>query len=111
MRATPPETSTAMLVWAGAPGALVGSMPATLGTGMTRCQDSTRSVTISGVSDEAERKPRPYRGVGAEERRADRLARLLDAGVCVVAAKGWHATTVRDVCAASKLTERYFYEA
>lgn len=54
---------------------------------------------------------RPYRGRSADERRAERRERLLDAGLEVVAEKGWHATTVRDVCSRAKLTERYFYEA
>lgn len=55
--------------------------------------------------------PRSYRGRTADERRAERRERLLDAALEVVAEKGWHATTVRDVCSHAKLTERYFYEA
>lgn len=54
---------------------------------------------------------RPYRGQSAEERRAARRVALLDAALAVVADKGWHSTTVRDVCQKAKLTERYFYEA
>ncbi|MBJ7328408.1 MAG: TetR/AcrR family transcriptional regulator [Solirubrobacteraceae bacterium] len=54
---------------------------------------------------------RPYGGRSADERRAERRARLLDAGLDVVAEKGWPNTTVRDVCTRAKLTERYFYEA
>lgn len=54
---------------------------------------------------------RPYRGVGPEQRRDERRARLLDAGLDVVAEHGWPDTTVRRVCARAGLTERYFYEA
>jgi AcrR family transcriptional regulator len=54
---------------------------------------------------------RSYRGRSADERRAERRERLVDAALEVVAEKGWHATTVRDVCSHAKLTERYFYEA
>jgi AcrR family transcriptional regulator len=54
---------------------------------------------------------RTYRGVSAEERRAERRARLLEGGLDVVAEQGWPDTTVRRVCAQAGLTERYFYEA
>lgn len=54
---------------------------------------------------------RPYRGVSAEQRRAERRARLIEAGLEVIAARGWPAATVRDVCAEARLTERYFYES
>jgi AcrR family transcriptional regulator len=54
---------------------------------------------------------RPYRGVTAQERREERRAKLLEAGLDVVAEDGWPDTTVRKVCAAAGLTERYFYEA
>ena len=52
-----------------------------------------------------------YRGVPAEERRADRRKRLLEAGVDVIGRSGWQNTTVRAVCAEAGLTERYFYES
>ncbi len=54
---------------------------------------------------------RPYRGVSADRRRADRRARLVEAGLDVIATKGAERATVRDVCLAAGLTERYFYEA
>jgi AcrR family transcriptional regulator len=54
---------------------------------------------------------RPYRGVGAQQRREERRAKLLQAGLDVVAEDGWAETTVRKVCARAGLTERYFYEA
>jgi AcrR family transcriptional regulator len=54
---------------------------------------------------------RPYRGVSAEQRRADRRERLLEAGLDLFGSDGWGATTVRGVCARAGLTERYFYES
>lgn len=52
-----------------------------------------------------------YRGATAEERRAERRARLLDAGLELVGTDGWYAATVRAVCARARLTTRYFYES
>ena len=52
-----------------------------------------------------------YRGVGADERRAERRARLLEAALELVGSGGWQAATVRAVCAHAKLTTRYFYES
>jgi AcrR family transcriptional regulator len=54
---------------------------------------------------------RPYRGVSAEQRRADRRERLLEAGLDLLGGEGFGATTVRGVCARAGLTERYFYES
>ncbi|MGN6609235.1 MAG: TetR/AcrR family transcriptional regulator [Jatrophihabitans sp.] len=54
---------------------------------------------------------RPYRGVSADARRADRRARLLEAGREQVGAVGVTAVTVDAVCARAGLSKRYFYEA
>ena len=54
---------------------------------------------------------RAYRGVPAEQRRADRRERLVAAGIEEVGSAGWHGLTVRAVCSRAKLTERYFYES
>lgn len=54
---------------------------------------------------------RRYRGVSEEQRRAERRARLVAAGVAVFGGEGYHAATVKAVCAAAGLTERYFYES
>jgi AcrR family transcriptional regulator len=54
---------------------------------------------------------RPYRGVSAEDRRAARRERLLEAALDLLGGEGWGATTVRGVCARAGLTERYFYES
>jgi AcrR family transcriptional regulator len=54
---------------------------------------------------------RRYRGASLPQRRAERRARLLQAGVDTFGTRGYHAVTVREVCAAAGLTERYFYES
>jgi AcrR family transcriptional regulator len=54
---------------------------------------------------------RQWRGVSADQRRAERRAKLIEAGLEVIGTRGWPATTVRSVCAEAGLTERYFYEA
>ena len=53
---------------------------------------------------------RVYAGRTPEERRDERRARLLDAGLEVFAAQGWHAAKVAGVCRAAGVGPRYFYE-
>ncbi len=52
-----------------------------------------------------------YRGVSADDRRAERRERLLDAGFEILGTEGWQATTVRGVCQRASLNPRYFYES
>lgn len=52
-----------------------------------------------------------YAGVSAEDRRAERRARLLEAALHVVGTDGWQAAGVRAVCLRAGLTPRYFYES
>lgn len=54
---------------------------------------------------------RRYGGVSPEDRQQLRREKLIQAGIDVFGAQGYHATTVRDICTAAKLTERYFYES
>lgn len=54
---------------------------------------------------------RSWRGVSADERQAHRRQQLVDAGLEVIGTQGWANTTVRAVCRAAGLTERYFYQA
>lgn len=54
---------------------------------------------------------RSYRGLSQEERRADRRARLVAAAIAVYGERGYHQATVKAVCEAAGLTERYFYES
>lgn len=54
---------------------------------------------------------RAYRGLSPEARKAERRERLVAAGVEVFGTVGFRAATVRQICAAAGLTERYFYES
>lgn len=54
---------------------------------------------------------RSWKGVSADERRAQRRRQLVDAGLEVIGTEGWASTTVRAVCREAGLTERYFYQA
>ncbi len=54
---------------------------------------------------------RRYRGQDMEDRRALRRQRLLEAGLTVFGEAGYHGATVRSICAAAGLSERYFYES
>ena len=60
---------------------------------------------------DAEAAGRRYRGASLPQRRAERRARLVQAGIEAFGTRGYHAVTVRDLCAAAGLTERYFYES
>lgn len=52
-----------------------------------------------------------YQGVPLEQRRAARREALIRAAVAVYGERGYRAATVKAVCAAAGLTERYFYES
>jgi AcrR family transcriptional regulator len=54
---------------------------------------------------------RPYRGAPQDERRAQRRSQLIAAGVAVYGERGYRQATVKAVCEAAGLTERYFYES
>jgi AcrR family transcriptional regulator len=54
---------------------------------------------------------RPYKGVSADERRAQRRERLMEAGLDVLGSEGIAGLTMTEVCARAGLTERYFYES
>jgi AcrR family transcriptional regulator len=55
--------------------------------------------------------PRRYGGKSADERRAERRAALVAAALDIWQEQGWAAVTMRGVCAAAGLTDRYFYES
>ena len=50
-------------------------------------------------------------GKTVEERRSERWRRLIDAAVKVYGERGYRNSTVKAVCDAAGLTERYFYES
>jgi AcrR family transcriptional regulator len=53
---------------------------------------------------------RIWRGRGADERKAERRAQLLTAAAKVYGERGFRNSSVKAVCEAAGLTERYFYE-
>jgi AcrR family transcriptional regulator len=63
------------------------------------------------ISDSSPPNKRRYGGVLPEERQRLRRAKLIEGAIEVFGTKGYHATTVREVCIAAHLTERYFYES
>jgi AcrR family transcriptional regulator len=54
---------------------------------------------------------RTYAGETGDERRERRRAALMEAALDVVADGGWDRVTVRAVCTAARLNDRYFYES
>jgi AcrR family transcriptional regulator len=54
---------------------------------------------------------RQYGGHSAEERRLARRERLIEAAIRVYGEVGYRNATVKAVCEAAELTERYFYES
>jgi AcrR family transcriptional regulator len=53
---------------------------------------------------------RVYAGRSADERRAERRERLLDAGLELFGTTGFHKTTIPMLCSASGVTARHFYD-
>ena len=54
---------------------------------------------------------RAYGGVALEERVAARRTRFIEAGTELFGTQGFRGATVRGICAAAGLTDRYFYES
>ena len=54
---------------------------------------------------------RAYGGLAMEERVAVRRARFIEAGTELFGTQGFRGATVRSICAAAGLTDRYFYES
>jgi AcrR family transcriptional regulator len=60
----------------------------------------------------ASRNPgRAYGGLSTAQRVAARRARFIDAGMDLFGTQGFRGATVRGICAAAGLTDRYFYES
>ncbi|GAA1390448.1 TetR family transcriptional regulator [Pseudonocardia kongjuensis] len=53
---------------------------------------------------------RTYAGESAADRAEQRRRRLLDAGLQVLGTEGYRAATVRRICRAARVADRYFYE-
>ena len=54
---------------------------------------------------------RSYGGLTLEDRVAARRARFIEAGIELFGTQGFRGATVRGICAAAGLTDRYFYES
>lgn len=54
---------------------------------------------------------RRYRGAAADDRRSQRRCQLIQAAIAVYGERGFRNATVKAVCEAAGLTERYFYES
>ena len=54
---------------------------------------------------------RPYGGLTPAERLAQRRQSFLDAGLAIFGTTGYRTATVRALCRAAGLTDRYFYES
>ena len=63
------------------------------------------------LGSEQRRPVRPYGGVSAEQRVAERRERLLEAGLQEFGTRGVQSTGVKDICRSAALTDRYFYES
>ena len=57
------------------------------------------------------REGRAYGGLAQEDRVAARRARFVEAGIELFGTQGFRGATVRGICAAAGLTDRYFYES
>lgn len=66
------------------------------------------TTASSPASAPAERR---YRGTAADDRRAQRRCQLIQAAIAVYGERGYRQATVKAVCDAAGLTERYFYES
>jgi AcrR family transcriptional regulator len=71
---------------------------------------TTPHVNIEVVAGK-EKVERSFRGRTPEQRRAERYEKLVAAATFEFGERGFHGTTVRDICKSAQLTERYFYES
>lgn len=73
-----------------------------------------KNNSVSESDQPAIRAPRAVpslKGVPMAARVAQRRTLLLDAALEAFGTRGYHAVTVREVCAGARLSERYFYES
>ena len=55
--------------------------------------------------------PRLYRGISAQQRRAERQTQIMNAAIEIFGEVGYRSASVKAICERAKLTERYFYES
>jgi AcrR family transcriptional regulator len=71
----------------------------------------TPSATAAASATTTAPTQRSWRGVAADDRKAERRSILLATAFELLGTDGWRGTTVRKVCEASRLNPRYFYES
>jgi AcrR family transcriptional regulator len=81
-------------------------LPVTRVTGIDVCQNYSVARTITKRA-----RTGVYGGVSAEQRRADRRRRLMDAALEIIGTEGWSQTTTRGVCERARVGPRFFYES
>ena len=74
-------------------------------------QRSTPTTSSGNAAASASTVHRRFRGIPAKERQDQRRTQLLEAGFEIFGTSGFQGAGVRELCAAAKLTERYFYES
>jgi AcrR family transcriptional regulator len=76
-----------------------------------RFPPADHSLTTTVVNMLGGRMTRAYRGVPAEERRAQRRGLLIETALDCLHDEGLAGVSVRSICARARLTPRYFYES
>ena len=76
-----------------------------------RAARSGRAARASEDVQVVGREGRAYGGLAQEDRVAARRARFVESGVELFGTQGFRGATVRGICAAAGLTDRYFYES
>jgi AcrR family transcriptional regulator len=66
---------------------------------------------VPSIQSSPARPDRLYRGVTNSQRTAERRQRFIAAAIQRFGSDGFHATTLKSLCAEAGLTERYFYES
>ena len=87
------------------------SRPVTSSGGCARAHAGSdpASVPATADSDRCRRRRRRYRGLSAEERRADQRRRLVRAAIDEFAARGYHRTSVEDIVRSAHTSRTAFY--
>ena len=76
-----------------------------------RAARTRRAAAASADTQPVGREGRAYGGLAQEDRVAARRARFVESGVELFGTQGFRGATVRGICAAAGLTDRYFYES
>ncbi|MEV5652805.1 TetR/AcrR family transcriptional regulator [Nocardia sp. NPDC052254] len=72
---------------------------------------SERDAPREGATPRAPEAGRKYLGLTPEERRTQRREAVLDTALEVFGTSGYSGSSVKQICRAAHLTERYFYES